>query len=59
MRTLYKIEGRGNSGDWDESYSGNSASDNTFDTRAEAEEMLPVLAKSFECDVTDFRVVER
>lgn len=60
----YKIEGRDNSGNWDESLVGNDTEANTFDSIAEAAAMIPGLIRSFRDDdppptTDDFRVVER
>ena len=33
--------------------------ENSFETEAEAEEMIPALANVFQCAETEFRVVER
>jgi len=58
-QTKYKIQGRGNSGDWDESYVGNSDEANTFDNEDAAAQTIPHLARLFECEPGEFRVVER
>lgn len=55
----YKIEGRGQGGDWNEDYVGNDMEANTFATEAEALAEIPKLAQIFDCDEADFRVVER
>ena len=60
----HKIEGRGSSGNWDESVVGHDAEENTFDSIAEAMEMIPELIRNFRDDENppteaDFRVVER
>ena len=55
----YKIQGHGQSGDWDEDYVGNDIEANTFETEGEAEAMIPELARIFECETSDFRVVSR
>ena len=60
----YMIQGRGegytgNDGDWDESYVGGCAGDNTFDTWSGAQSAIIALARDFGCSVDDFRVIER
>jgi hypothetical protein len=60
----YMIQGRGegytgNEGDWDESYVGDYAEDNIFETWSAAQSAIIALARDFGCSVDDFRVVER
>jgi hypothetical protein len=63
MKT-YKIEGQDNSGNWTEDVVGNDTEANTFETREQAELMIPELVRIFSDDdnpptADDFRVVER
>ncbi len=55
---MFKIEGRDKYGNWDDSNVGGNSDDNRFNTREEAEQMLPILAKDLECDIDDLRIVE-
>jgi len=60
----YKIEGRDNSGNWDESVVWNDSEANTFASIEEAEAMIPELVQAFSDNDTppapdDFRIVER
>lgn len=54
---MYKIEGFVN-GQWDSAAVGHP-NDNRFESRAEAEEMIPILAKNFDCPESGLRVVEK
>ena len=61
---IYMIQGRDNSGNWDESVCGNDSKANTFSSRAAAEAAIPGLVRAFRDDdnpptADDFRVVER
>jgi len=53
---MFQIEGRGN-GHWETDAVGRDTEGNMFNTLAGAEEMIPQLAKVFDCDESDFRVV--
>ncbi len=60
----HMIQGRDNSGNWDESVVGNDTDANTFDTIEEAEAVIPGLIRAFRGDdppptADDFRVVEK
>ena len=60
----YMLQGRDNSGNWDESLVGNDSEANTFDSVEEAEAAIPGLVRAFRDDdtppgVDDFRVIER
>jgi len=55
---MFKIEGRDKYGVWDDSNVGGNSADNQFDTREEAERMLPILAQDLECDIDNLRIVE-
>ena len=52
---MYKIEALVN-GQWTDDAVGN---ENEFETEEGAEEMIPELARIFECDVSEFRVVNQ
>lgn len=53
----FKIEGNIR-GQWTDDAAGGSVEDNTFGTREEAEEQIPILAKYFDCQPEELRVVE-
>jgi len=58
MNTTYKIEGLVK-GVWQDDAVGGSVEDNTFNTYAEARDIIPGLAKSLECQHSELRIVER
>ena len=53
---MFQIEGRVD-GHWETDAVGRDTEANRFNALAEAEEMIPQLAKVFDCDESDFRVV--
>ena len=63
--TKWVIQGRGKrGGGWDEGYVGGDYESNSFDTREDAEAMIPELVKIFADDdppptAEDYRVIER
>lgn len=54
---MYKIEGKGKYG-WSDDYVGSDDNYNRFETREEAEALLPTLAINLECEINDLRVVQ-
>jgi hypothetical protein len=54
---MYKVEGRGKYG-WGDDYVGSDDDCNRFETREEAEALLPTLATNLGCEIDDLRVVQ-
>lgn len=53
----YRIEGRVD-GQWSAQHAGAVDESTQFDSRSEAEDEIPALARALECDESDLRVVE-